>query len=429
MREVAVEVDAETVSKAFRTVVKKYQKLARIPGFRIGKVPETVIKNRFGKDVRQEVLEQLVSERFRQTLVEQQLNPVSEPQIMDLMLVEGQPLRFRAAFEVLPTIDISGYDSVAVDKPVTELSDAEFEAELGRVLDAHGTVETVEEDRPLTDGDWAEIEFTGVIQNLAETVGENGLEPVEGSAEEPIRGEDVLLEIAGSNTLPAFTEALRGQKPGQEMEFEVTYPADFGEPRLAGQTVRYDLKVKAIKKKTFPEKNDEFARQVGEYETWADFETQLREHSAGRKKQQAENAAKDKMLGELIARFHFPVPETFVQQQIDARLDRGLRALQQQGMPVEEMRKLDFARLRAAQRDQAVAEVRASLILDRIAEAEGVTVADEELERELLMASLQAREPLETLRTRMVEDGSLGRMRDQMRREKAGTMLYERLAG
>jgi trigger factor len=424
MREVSVEVDADTVSKAFRSVVKKYQKLARIPGFRVGKVPETVIKNRFGKDVRQEVLDELVSARFREALVEDQLSPVSEPQIMDLFLVEGQPLRFKAAFEVLPTIDITGYDTVTVDKPSTELTDAEFQAELARVMDSHGTVEPMEEDRPMVDGDWAEIEFTGIIQPLAQVVGEENE-----SAEEPIKGEDVLIEVGGANTLPAFTEALRGAKPGQEMDFEVSYPADFGEPRLAGQTVKYDLKVKAVKTKTFPDQDDDFAKQLGDYESWSDFETQLREHAAGRKKQQVQNAAKDKMLGDLIGRYQFPVPETFVQQQIDARLDRGLRVLQQQGMSVEDMRKLDFNRLRAVQRDQAVAEVKASLILDSIAKAENVEVDEDELERELLMASLQSREPLETLRERMVQDGSFQRMRDQMRREKAGTLLYERLAG
>jgi trigger factor len=426
MREIGVEVDADTVSKAFRRVVKKYQKLARIPGFRVGKVPETVIKNRFGKEVRQEVLDELVSERFRAEIVAQGINPVSQPQLTNLMLVDGQPLQFRAAFEVLPEIDVTGYDTVEVKKPDTELSSDEFDAELARVLDAHGTVETVEEDRELTDGDWAEIEFTGTIQDLAQTVGEEGVENK--TASEPIAGKDVLIEVGGKNTLAAFNDALRGKKVGQEMTFEVTYPADFGEQTLAGQTVQYDLKVQALKKKTFPEKDDEFAKQLGNYETWSDFETNLREHSARRKKEALETRAKEEMLEQWIARFQFPVPETFVQQQIDARLDRGLRALAQQGMTADDMRKLDFARLRAVQRDQSINEVKASLILDRIAEREGIEVTGDELERELLMASLQARRPLEQLREQMQQDGSFNAMRDQIRREKTGTTVYEKLA-
>jgi trigger factor len=429
MREISVEVDAATVSKAFDRVVKKYQKLARIPGFRVGKVPATVIKNRFAKDVRQEVLDELVSERFRQAIVEQNLSPVSQPQLTNLMLVDGQPLQFKAAFEVLPQIDLSGYETMSVERPNVELTDAEYKAELDRVLDPHASVETIEEDRPLTDGDWAEIEFKGQLQDPAQTVGEKGVENADESEEaEPIVGEDVMIEVGGVNTLPAFSEALRGAKPGQEMQFEVTYPQDFGEPRLAGQTVKYDVTVKAMKKKSFPEKDEEFAKQLGGYESWEDFETKLREHAAGRKKDALENQAKDKLLGDLIQRYEFPVPESFVQQQIDARLDRGLRALAQQGMTADDMRKLNFGQLRAAQRDQAVSEVKASLILDAIAEKEGVQVEDEELERELFMASLQAREPIETLRQRMVEDGSLSRMREQMRREKTGAVLYEKLA-
>ena len=423
MREIAVEVDADMVSKAFRTVLKKYQRLARIPGFRVGKVPETVIKNRFAKEVRQEVLDELVSTRFRQAMEEQKLTPVSQPQLTNLMLVDGQPLQFKAAFETKPEIDITGYDSIEVTRPDVALTDAEYAAELARVMDQHATVEPVDEDRPLVDGDWAEIQFEGEIQQLAQMVGE---EPANASA--PISGEDVLIEVGGVNTLQAFTDALRGQKVGQEMTFEVTYPEDFGEPQLAGQTVKYNVTVKAIKRKTYPEKDEELARQLGEYGSWEEFETNLREMASGRKKDTLENQARDRMLGEMITRFQFPVPETFVQQQIDARLDRGLRALAQQGMSSDDMRKLDFNRLRSAQRDQAVAEVKASLILDRMAETEAIEVTEDELERELLMASLQAREPLDTLRARMLEDGTIDRMREQMRREKTGMVVYERLA-
>jgi trigger factor len=424
MREVSVEVDAETVSKSFRKVVKKYQKLARIPGFRVGKVPEGVIKNRFAKEVRQDVLEELVSERFRQAIEEQKLNPVSQPQLMNLLLAEGQPLQFKAAFEIKPDIEVTGYETIHVAKPDVTLTDAEYAAELANVMDKHGSVEPVEEDRPLVDGDWTEIQFRGEIQDLAQVVGEDQEKP----ATEPIVGDDVLIEVGGANTLQAFSDALRGSKVGQEMTFEVTYPENFGERRLAAQTVKYDVTVKAIKKKVYPEKNDDLAAELGNYDSWSEFEEKLREQAAARKKNALENQARDQMVGQFIERFQFPVPETFVQAQIDARLDRGLRALAQQGMKPEDMRNLDFASLRAAQRDQAVLEVKASLILDKLAEAEGVTVTDDELDRELFIASLQAREPLETLRARMEEDGSLARMREQMLREKTGAILFEKLS-
>jgi len=425
-REIEVEVAADEVSKSFKTVVKRYQKLARIPGFRAGKVPESLIRSKFAKEVRQEVLESLVSERFRKAIVDQKLNPVSEPQLLDMQLFDGQPLKFKAAFEIAPVIDITGYDSVHVAKPDATLTSEEFDAERDRVLDSHATVEPVEEDRALADGDWAEIQFRGEVRDLAQTVTEDGVENISTSA--PITGEDVLIEIGGKNTLAAFNDALRGSKAGQELKFEVDYPADFGEQRLAGQTVSYDVTVKSIKQKNFPDRDAEFAKQLGNYESWDDFETKLREHASDRKKNALENGVKDKLLGELIERFQFPVPEAFVQQQIEARLDRGLRALAQQGMKVEDMRKLDFVRLREAQRDQAVNEVKVSMILDRIAEVEGVVVSDEDVDRELLMLSIQSREPLETLRERLSKDGGLDRIREQMRREKTSSVLYEKLA-
>ncbi len=425
-REIEVEVGADEVSKTFKTVVKRYQKLARIPGFRAGKVPESLIRSKFAKEVRQEVLESLVSERFRKAIDEQKLRPVSEPQLLDMQLFDGQPLKFKAAFEVAPEIDITGYDTVHVSKPDATLTSDEFDAELNRVLDGHATVEPVEENRALVDGDWAEIQFRGEVKDLAQTVTEDGAENA--SAQAPITGEDVLIEIGGKNTLAAFNEALRGAKAGQELKFEVDYPADFGERRLAGQSVSYDVTVKGIKHKNYPERDAEFAKQLGNYESWDEFETKLREHTADRKQNSLDSATKDKMLGDMIQRFQFPVPESFVQQQIEARLDRGLRALAQQGMSVEDMRKLDFARLREAQRDQAINEVKASMLLDRIAEAEGVTISEEDVDRELLMLSIQSREPLEALRERLSKDGGLDRIREQMRREKTGSVLYEKLA-
>ncbi|MDP9039266.1 MAG: trigger factor [Acidobacteriota bacterium] len=424
-REIEVEAPAEDVAKAYGKVVKRYQKIARIPGFRAGKVPETLIRSRFAKELRQEVMEALVSERFRTEIEARQLRPVSEPQLLDLQLLDGQPLRFKAAFEVLPEFDVTGYDTVRAQRPSVELTDAELEGEIRQLLERFATVETVEEDRPLTDGDWAEIRFTGNIKPLAQTVTEDG---VTSETPEPVNGEDVLIEIGGVNTLSAFTQALRGAKTGQELTFEVVYPADFGEPRLAGQAVDYDVTVKAIKKKTYPERDEELARQLGNAESWDAYVAQLRERSLERKREAAESRARNAMLEQIFARFQFPVPESFVQQQVDARLERGLRALAQQGMQPEDMRKLDFARLREAQRAESQREVRASLVLDRIAEAEAVTIDDGELDNEILLMSLQARETYEALRERLERDGGINRMREQMRREKTGRVLYEKLA-
>ena len=426
-REVVVEAPADEVAKAYRTAIKRYQKLARIPGFRAGKVPETLVRTKFARELREEVLQALVSERFRQAIAEQKLRPISEPQLLNLQLTEGEPLRFKAAFEVLPEFDVAGYDTVRVQRPQTDLTDEEYEAELEHIVDSQATVETVEEERALAEGDWAEVQFRGEIKPLAQTVGEEGATS-DTTMEAPIAGDDVLIEVGGKHTLAAFNDALRGAKAGQELKFEVSYPADFGDHKLAGQTVGYDLTVKAIKKKTYPERDAELAKQLGGSESWEEFEKKLREQLGRRKREGMELGARNRMLNEIFARHSFPVPESLVQQRVDARLERGLRALAQQGMQVEEMRKLDFARLRAAQRDEAESEVRASLVMDRIAEMEGVAVSDEELNHEVLLLSMQTREPYETLRERLAKDGGMERLREEMRREKTGRTLYEKLA-
>lgn len=416
-REVEVEVPADEVARSFRTVVKRYQKQARIPGFRAGKVPESLIRTRFAEGIRQDVVESVLPTHFRTAIDAQSLKPVSQPQLTDLQLEDGKPLKFKAVFEVLPEFSVEGYQQIKVEKPNTSLTEEEFSAELERVRDSRSTMEPVTEDRALVDGDWAQISFKG------EVVGETP----EAEAQ-PIEGQDVMIQVGGENTLASFNEALRGAKPGQELKFEVSYPADFGERRLAGKTVAYDVEVKAIKKKIQPELTDDFAKELGEYEGIEDFKNKLREHLANDKERKLKAETRDRLTEALVAHYQFPVPESMVQNQIDARLDRGLRALAAQGMRTEDMRKLDFARLRDAQRDSAVNEVKATLVLDKIAAAENVEVSDEELENELQLISLQTREPLETLRERLTNEGALTRIREQLRREKTGSLLYERLA-
>ena len=414
-RDVEVTIAADQVSAAFRSTLKRYQKQARIPGFRIGKVPESLIRGRFNEQIRQDVVESVLPEHFRTAIANSNLKPVSQPQVTELHLVDGEPLTFKAVFEVLPEIDITGYQEIKVERVAAEVSDEEFAAELERMRDSRSTMEPVEEERPLSDGDYAQISFKGEVAP--------GSEPIP----EPIEGNDVNLEVGGANTLPAFNDALRGATVGQELKFEVAYPADFGEQRLAGKTIAYDVEIKGIKKKISPEFNDEFAKELGDYESMEDFKTKLREHLASDKARTLEAQTKDQILSALANKYDFPVPETLVQQQIDAKLDSGLRALAQQGMTTEQMRQLDFGRIRAAQRENAVAEVKGMLLLDRIGDEEKVEVSDEELDRELQMISLQAREPLETLRTRLTADGSLAKLREQTRREKIGSLLYERM--
>jgi len=412
-REMVIDVSAEDVSKSFRTVTRNYQKYAKLPGFRPGKVPESVIKKRFANDIRKEVIDTLLPQRFSQGVSELGIRPVGQPQVTELTIEDGQPLHVKAVFEYLPDFSIEGYEQVVVEKPSVEVTDEEFSREMTELRESRATIEPVEEDRPLADGDWAQISYSG--------------KPLDEPEAAPISGEDSLVEIGGKDTVDAFNQVLRGAKPGQELKAEVIYPADYPEARLQGKTVAYDLIVKAIKKRNLPDLTDDFAKEMGNYESLAQLENAVREHMANRKRRSVESETKDKLFAAMVEKFQFPVPESLVQDQVDARLERGLRALAAQGMNPEQMRKLDFARLRAAQRDSAAAEVKAHLLLDRIAEKEGITVSDEELDKELHLAALQSREPYETLRQRLTEDGGLARIREQLKREKTASLLYERL--
>jgi trigger factor len=414
-RELVFDLPAEEVSKAYRNTVRNYQKFARIPGFRPGKVPDSVIRRRFAAEIRKDVIDNLLPERFNSAVRDLGVAPVGQPQVTELSVEDGAPLHVKAVFEFVPDFSIEGYRDVIVPKPSVRVTDEEFAREIEQLRESRATVEPVEEDRALVDGDWAQITYTGRIEGDAEAA--------------PVAGEDTLVEIGGKDTIEAFTSVLRGAKPGQELKAEVIYPEDYSERRLAGKTVAYDVEVKAIKKRTLPEFDDEFAKEIGNYQSLAELETRVREHLANRKRRAVESETKDQLFAALADRFQFPVPESLVQERVDARLDRGLRALAAQGMDPEQMRHLDFERLREAQRSGALAEAKINILLERIAREENVAIDDEELDRELHMAALQSREPVETLRKRLTDDGGLARIREQLRREKTAHLLYERLPG
>jgi len=439
-RELVIDVPADDVAAAWRKVAANYRKYAKIPGFRAGKVPESVVRRRFAAEIRKEVIDSLLPERFNKGVAELGIRPVGQPRVTELTVEENSPLHVKAVFEFLPAFSIDGYKDVKVDKPSVEITEEEFQHELEHLRDSRATIEPVEEDRALQDGDWAEISYKGQIQSAptpdssvdpsaATSEGAVESQPVEAQPveSEPISGENTLVEIGGKDTVEAFTNSLRGVKPGQELKVEVIYPADYSETKLAGKTVAYDVEVKAIKKRTLPELNDDFAKELGHYENYAALEASVREYIASRKRRSVESETKDRLFAAMTERFTFPVPESLVQDQIDTRLERGLRALAEQGMQPEQMRKLDFTRLRAAQRDSALAEVKTNVLLDRIAGEENITVSDEELDRELQIVSLQSREPLDALKVRLTKDGGLDRIREQLRRDKTASVLYERL--
>jgi len=425
-REIQVEIPADIVSRETDAVVTKFQKLAKLPGFRQGKVPATVVKNRFAEDIKSEVVESLIPRYFRQETEKQNLHPVSQPRVTDLHIHEGEPLRFKASFEVLPEFDITGYQEISVEKPDTSVSEEDVETALQQLREQNASFNAIE-DRSLQDGDFAQVAFRGTPKNVGEqeTEGQAADQKAEG---QPVNMDDVLVEVGGSNTLPAFTENLRGANPNEERTFDVTYPEDFSDARLAGKTFEYSVTIKGVKQKHLPELNDDFAKELGQFADLNELRQRVRENMESEKKHKAEHEGKDKIVDELLKQNEIAVPESMVEHQIDVRLERGLRALAQQGMRPEDMKKMDFGRLRAGQRDQAEREVRIALMLEKIADKENVEVSDEELNSEIEALALQAKQPVESVRSRLTQDGGLARIRSRIRSEKTLDFLYNRSA-
>ncbi len=413
-REIAVEIPAEEVSRETQNLILKYQKLARIPGFRKGHAPASIIRQRYAEDLKSEVVEVLVPRYFRLEAEKLGVVPVSQPRVTDLHIHDGEPLRFKASFEVMPTIRPEGYKNLPVEKKEIVVTDEEVQQSLEGLRERQATFTAIE-GRALADGDYAQVSLDGEPKEVDEET-------------KPVHMDEVLVEVGGKNTMPEFTEHLRGAAAGDERTFDVTYPADSSDQRLAGKTFTYKVKVQAIKEKHLPELNDQFAKELGEFADLEEVKKRIREGMESERKHAAEHEAKDKLMAELVKRNEFEVPEALVDHQIDVRLERGLRALQAQGMKAEDIKKMDFARLRAGQRDQALQEVKASLLLDRIAEEEKIDVSDAEIDREVEALALQTKQSTEAVRARLTQDGVLDRIRNRIRNEKTLDFLYRQSA-
>ena len=413
-REIEIRIPSEEVSRETDARILKYQKLARIPGFRQGHAPPSIIRQRFSQDIQNDVIDALVPKYFRKETDRLGLIPISQPRVSDLHAHAGEAMHFKASFEVMPEVKVEGYKELRAEHPEISVSDEEVEQSLKGLQEQKAAFAPVE-GRAIADGDYAQASLDGTPKQ-------------DEAGTKPVHMDDVLVEIGGKNTMPEFTQNLRGVTAGEERTFDVVYPEDFSDERLKGKTFTYRVKVNAIKQKNLPELNDDFAKELGEFSTLDDVRQRIREGMEHERRHEAERAAKDKLLAELIRRNEFEVPEALVERQIDVRLERGLRALAAQGLKAEDMKKMDLPRLRAGQRDQALGEVKAALLLDKIADEEKIEVADDEINREIEALATQTNQAPDAIRARLTRDGALDRIRNRIRNEKALDLLYRQSA-
>ena len=401
-----ISVPVETVDTETERVVSSFQLRAKLPGFRPGKAPAGLVRKQFEGDIRQQVLEHLVPKFLDQELQKQDLKIVGTPDISDVHFHRGEPLRFKAEFEVFPEIELKDYQNLEVAYQDPQVTDEDIAKRIEEIRDQKADYSNVDP-RPIQDGDYAVV----------------SLESLSGT-EQPVKQDEMMLHLGAEDTLPAFTENLRGLSPGEEKDFEVTYPEDYGQPKLAGRTIRFHVVVKGIRKKELPEVNDEFAKDLGDFRTVDELREELRKRMFAQREQEAQRAAKDKLVENLVDAHDFPIPEAFVDRQVRNRIEQTLHSLAQEGIDASKIQ-LDWQKLKSSQRDKALREVKASLILSRIAERETINATRDEVDKEVERLARQQREPFAAVRLRFEKDGTLGRIASHIQTEKTLNFLFE----
>jgi len=396
------EVDAER-----ERVLADVQKRAKLPGFRPGKAPLSIIRQKFSGDIRQQLLENLIPKSLQAKFQEESLQVIGTPDIKDIHLHDGEPLRFTAEFEVTPAIELGEYKGIEVPYSDPTVTDEDVTKRIDEIRDQKAEYLNVDP-RPIEDGDYAVV----------------ALESISGVQGEPVKQDEMVLHIGDPDTMAAFNENLRGAIPGDEKEFDVAYPEDYGSEKLAGKTVRFKALVKGIRRKELPELNDEFAQDLGDFRTVDELREAIRKSLFSQRQFEAQQEAKHKLVDKLVETHSFPVPETYIERQIRNRVEQSMRQLAAQGVDPRQL-KLDWEKVKESQRDKAVNEVKASLLLDRVAEREAIAATRDEVDREVERMARQQREPVAAVQMRFEKDGTLGRIASHIQTEKTLNFLFE----
>jgi trigger factor len=399
-RELELEIPAEEVTKASEKVAKEFAKMARVPGFRPGKAPISLIKRRFAEDIKSEVLQNLVPETVEKAVAEQKLSPVSQPQVDKLEFKEGEPVKFRASFDVLPEFTLANYKNLEIEMPEMNLTDEDVNKALAE-MQQRAAAFTPVEGRTVQNDDFVQVKLNGTPEGGGE----------------PLQAESVLCHVGAEETMEPFNENLRGTNVGDHKDFDVNYPADYPDAKLAGKLFHYSVDVLGIKTKQLPELNDEFAKDVSDATSLDELKTKIRESLEHERDHRQKDLQREKVIGELVKLHDFPVPESLVEHQMDVRLERVVRSLAQQGVDPRAVN-VDWVSLRRRQEERAKEDVKAELVIDRIATEEKIDVTDEELNHELEHMAGHSGESAEALSARLTKQGALDRMKAKLRSDK-----------
>ncbi len=399
-KSVEIEIPADLIETETRRVTSEYGRQAKIPGFRPGKVPPTVVRNRFAKEIQEEVMSRLLPRTFRDAVSERGVEPVGDPRLEHVdAFVEGVPLKYKAEFEVKPPIELREYRGLEVDDPKIEVTDNDVESMIERLRD-QASAYRPETERGLEDGDFAVINMTSTVE---------GGEPKSDSGHFRMGEESPLTELH---------EVMRGKKPEDTASFDKTYGEDAENEQWRGKTVHHEVTLKEIRVQEKPEVNEEFAKSVG---GWASVE-QMREAIAADIRRHRELEAmrmKRNQLGEkLLAAHELEVPESLVEEQLGKSINNYARYLATQGIDLQKAN-LDWQKVSEDFRPEAARHVKRSLVLEAIARKEGLTVSDVEVDAEIRRAANEGRREFADVKHRMKHDGGYESLRSSLAQEKA----------
>ncbi|HEY7820909.1 MAG TPA: trigger factor [Vicinamibacteria bacterium] len=408
LRHLDIELPADALADEFEKGVGKLSRTIRLPGFRKGKIPKDVIRARFRGDVLKEAVSDLVPHALGEALKERNLYPLDDPRISKLESELGKPLRFRASFEVMPDIEAKVYEGLEVEAPQTAVTDEQVEAGIEAVREQHARFDPIEgrgaQDRDFVMGDLTERPAGG------------------GKAE---KHEGVTIEVGSDSYHPSLHEALQGKSPGDVLRFTASFPADHPARARAGKSYEVEFHLLELKQKVLPEADDELAKDLGEYQTLDELKAYLRARGEERARHEDEQELRRRLLAKLVEANPFDPPLSLVELELDSRLEATARDLHQQGIDPNATG-IDWRKVRENERESAAASVRASLLLDRIAERESLAATEAEVDAEVGRYAEVLEKSEAALRAQMAKDGTLDRVRGRIRREKAVDFIKQR---
>ncbi|MGD9904276.1 MAG: trigger factor [Vicinamibacterales bacterium] len=412
-RHLTVEIPTSEVETAIDRVTREYTKSARLPGFRPGKVPPTVVRQRFRAQILHDVAHDLIPRTIDQVLSARGVEPVDTPDVKDVVVEEGKPLSFTASFDVVPPFDPGEFGDIQLRRGAAAVDDDAVQATLERLRDRAARFEPVE-------GGVGEG-HTLVIDLERQTTGTDGVVAA------PDRHEKVSIEIGAPANPPGFDDKVMGMAVGDTRAFTLDYPADYAVAELAGTSVAYTVHLKELRRRVVPALDDEFAKDLGEdLDTLEALRARVRGDLEAESRDAAERQLRADLLKQLAKRLPFPVPGALVDREVDRRVEEFARRLMSQQIDPRRTN-IDWAAFRQGQREPAQESVASALVLDQIARRDGIEVAPAELDAEVERYAERAGLTAAAVRARLDEEDGLGRMQVGMRREKAVNAVLGRV--